>query len=114
MSSPTQRSLAEMRSRGYVCDIVERWIPGANIKRDLFGFLDLLCVVADPDSELFAKDPIIAVQVTSDNGGNVAARIRKIVDNVNVGPVRKAGIRVLVHGWRKVRGRWRLREVDLS
>jgi putative DNA primase/helicase len=28
--------------------------------------------------------------------------------------LRRAGVRVLVHRWRKVRGRWTLREVDLS
>jgi hypothetical protein len=112
MSSPTQRSLAEMRGRGYVCDIVERWVPGANIRRDLFGFLDLLCVVADPDSELFRKDPIIGIQTTS--ADNVAARVRKISGHENLSAVRRAGIAIRVHGWRKVRGRWRLREVHLS
>jgi len=111
-SSPTQRSLEVMRERGYLCDVVERWIPGANVRRDLYGFIDLLCIVRDPHSELFRKDPIVAVQATS--GTNVAALITKITEHENLAAVRKAGIRILVHGWSKRKGRWRLREEDLS
>ena len=45
---------------------------------------------------------------------NVAARVKKVTETQALPTLRKAGIRVLVHGWRKVRGRWQLREVDLS
>jgi len=44
----------------------------------------------------------------------VSARVRKLTDSPALPILRKAGIRVLVHGWRKVRGRWQLREVELS
>ena len=30
-SSPTSRSLAAMRKRGYLADVTERWIPKVNI-----------------------------------------------------------------------------------
>lgn len=103
MSSPTQRSLAEMRKRGYLADVVEKWIPGARIRRDLYGFIDLLCI---------KEGEICGVQTTSD--GHVAERIAKIAAHENVGAVRKAGIRLLVHGWRKAGNRWQLREVDVS
>lgn len=113
MSSPTQRSLAEMRQRGYLADVVERWIPGANVRRDCWGFVDILCIVADPDSELFAKDKIIGVQATS--WSNVSARVRKIAEHENVGAVRRAGIKIIVLGWKKNRdGRWVFKEVDCS
>lgn len=113
MSSPTEHSLAEMRKRGYLAEVTERWIPRANIRRDLFGFIDVLCIVADPHSELFAKDRVIAVQATS--WSNVSARVRKIAEHPNVEAVRRAGIRLLVQGWKKNRaGRWVLREVDCS
>lgn len=102
--SPTQRTLAEMRSRGYLCGVVEKWNPHARIRQDLYGFIDVLCV---RDGE------VVGVQATSLSG--VSSRIKKIAEHENVGPVRKAGIRILVHGWGKgSNGRYRLREVDVS
>lgn len=103
-TSPTQRSLAEMRNRGYVCQVVERWNAFAKVRVDLFGFIDVLCV---RDGE------VVGVQATS--GDHVAERIDKIANAEHVGVVRKAGIRILVHGWRKnASGKFVLREVDVS
>jgi hypothetical protein len=104
VSSPTQRSLKLMRERGFYAEVVERWIPGANIRRDLFGFGDVLC--------LGDSGELALVQSTS--ASNIAARITKISESPLVGRVRKAGIKILVHGWRKVKGRWQVREVDVS
>ena len=121
MSSPTQRSLKVMRERGYLTEVVERWIPGANIRKDLFGFIDILAIAPLSTVE---GDLVVAVQSTS--GSNVAARIKKITEHENLAAVRKAGIRILVHGWTKRRKRlksgklakrameWQLREVDVS
>lgn len=106
MSSPTQRTLEEMRGRGYLVDVTERWIPMARKRKDLFGFIDVLCVHPDRAGD------VVGVQATS--ASNVAARIDKIVNHENVGAVRKGGIRILVHGWAKRKGRWTLREVDVS
>jgi hypothetical protein len=104
VASPTSRSLEYMREQGYVSEVVERWIPGANIRRDLWGFADLIC--------LRGKE-IVAVQTTS--GSNLAARVKKIAEHENVGIVREAGIRILAHGWSKrASGKWELREVDCS
>lgn len=103
MSSPTQRSLKLLRDRGYTCAVVEKWNPHARIRQDLYGFIDVLAI---------REGEVVGVQATSDS--HVADRARKIADHENVGAVRKAGIRILVHGWKKVRGRWRLREVDCS
>lgn len=109
--SPTQRSLALMRKRGYpLVQVVEKWNPHAGpfgVRQDLFGILDVLCVGAD----------VVGVQATSYSG--VSHRIAKIrdaeIDKVAVLPVlRNAGIRVLVHGWRKHRGHWIVREVEMS
>ena len=55
-----------------MCDVVERWIPGANIRRDLFGIADLLCIKE-------GSKPLL-VQVTSTG---VSTRIKKIKDNSN-------------------------------
>ncbi len=104
MSSPTQRTLAHLRAAGYpLVQVVERWNPHARVRQDLFGIVDVLAV---SDSE------IVAVQTTS--GSNVSARLAKLTESAALPILRRAGIRVLVHGWRKVKGRWTLREVDVS
>jgi hypothetical protein len=93
-----------MRERNYVAEVVERWIPGANVRKDLWGFVDVLCLNHDGDR--------VVVQATS--ASNISARVKKITDSPLLGIVRKAGFRILVQGWKKVKGRWQVREVDLS
>jgi hypothetical protein len=44
MSSPTARSLALLRRGGYCAGIVERFIVQANVRKDLFGCIDLVAV----------------------------------------------------------------------
>ena len=102
--SPTQRTLHHLREVGYpLVEVVERWNAHARVRQDLFGVVDVLAVGSD----------IVGVQATS--GSNVAARVRKLTDSPALPVLRKAGVRVLVHGWRKAAsGRWTLREVDLS
>jgi hypothetical protein len=104
--SPTSRTLAHLRKQGYpLVDVVEKWIPGANIRRDLFGFIDVLAVDAN--------GAVTGVQATS--GDNVAARVRKITESDKLHVLRLAGWRIVVHGWRKnSSGRYVLREVDVS
>lgn len=107
--TPTARTLKEMRSRGYVCAVTERWNPFAKIRQDLFGFVDVLCV---------GNGETVAVQATGGDGGNVAARVAKIASDElaeSVAACRKAGWRILVMGWRKnAAGKYVLREVDCS
>ncbi|MHC4938740.1 MAG: hypothetical protein ACYTHK_07210, partial [Planctomycetota bacterium] len=74
MTSPTSRSLALLRDRGAVADVVERWIPagpGRSVRRDLFNFGDIIAV--EPD-----QTGAVIVQTTS--GANLAARRKKILD----------------------------------
>lgn len=42
--SPTQRTLAECRKRGWTAQVVERWNPHARIRQDLFGCIDILAM----------------------------------------------------------------------
>jgi hypothetical protein len=99
-----------MRERGFYAEVVERWIPGANIRRDLFGFIDILC--------LSDTGELVGVQSTS--ASNLAARITKISESPLVGRVRTAGIRIVAHGWRRKKAKgssralWEVREVDCS
>lgn len=102
MTSPTQRSLAYLRERYPLVQVVEKWNPYARVRQDLFGIIDVVAVGTD----------IVGVQATS--ASNVSKRIAKITDSPALPILRKAGIRVLVHGWGKRKGRWTLREVDVS
>ena len=118
MSSPTQLTLKELRKRGYqLVQVVEHWNPHAMRRVDLFGIIDVLAVGQRED--LFdGAAQVVGVQTTSDH--NVSAHLKKLKaaktkDGVQVLPVLSAaGVTVLVHGWRKRNGEYRLREIDLS
>jgi hypothetical protein len=104
VSSPTQRSLKVLRQRGLLADVVERWIPRVNKRKDLYGFIDILAI---------GEGRIVGVQATS--ASNMASRISKIANHPNLGAVRGAGIEIWVYGWRKnSKGLWVLREVNCS
>lgn len=103
--SPTARSLKLLRSRGYLAGVVEQTVPKTFIKRDLYGFIDILAIHPDTGETL-------AVQTTS--ADNVSHRARKIGDHENLPTVRAAGWTLHIHGWRKVKNRWKCREVDCS
>jgi hypothetical protein len=102
--SPTQRTLKHMRDLGYLAAITEHWNSFARIRQDLFGFVDVLCL---------GNGETVAVQCTS--GSNVSARVTKIAESEATPEMRKAGWRIVVHGWRRnAQGKWVLREVDCS
>lgn len=102
--TPTQRSRKYLQEQGYHVAIVERWNSFAKIRQDLFGVIDLLCL---------GDHEVLGVQTTS--ASNVSARVHKIAEHENTPKIRKAGIRLCVHGWSKnAAGKWVLREVDCS
>ncbi len=103
MLSPMQRSLAYLRGLGYRCHITEHY--AFRKKHDLFGFTDILCL---------RGEEILAVQTTTRS--NVSARVQKIMDCEELPYVRKAGIRIVVHGWGYMaRSKtWELKQVDMS
>lgn len=109
MNSPTKRSLAKLRSEGWLCEVTERWNQWSKTRRDLFSFIDVLCIRADST---------LAVQATS--GSNVSSRIEKIRNTQAAAlwlesPTR----RIVVHGWarRGARGKrktWQCREEPIT
>lgn len=102
--SPNARCLKELRLLGYQCQTVESWIPHVNIRRDLFGVIDIVAVRPG-----FA---VLGVQATSgDNHGN---RIRKARAEARLRPWLKAGCTFEVWAWAKVDGRWRCRKTPLA
>lgn len=101
--TPTQRSLEYLREQGYLCEVVEKWNSFTKTRKDLWGWCDILAI---------RENEILAVQVTA---AGVSSRIKKIMESDTLSIVRKAGVRIEVHGWRKnVKGRYVMRIEDLS
>ena len=112
MSSPTQRSLKHLRDAGYKAWVTEYFNHHTRRRVDLFGAWDIAAV---------GNGEFLLVQTTS--GSNVGARVKKIADNEYTGPLRDAGVRLEVHGWRQVKVkckngntvlRWKPRIIDVS
>lgn len=101
--SPTQLTLRALRRDGWTAQVVETWVPGANVRRDLFTFIDVLAL---------RGSETLGVQATTDS--NVSARVRKIAESEHVAAVREAGWGLEVWGWRKDGTRWVCRKVNCS
>jgi len=101
--TPTARSLAWLRQRGYLAGVVESWVPGANVRRDLFAFADILAAKAG--------EPVLLVQTTS--ASNVAARLRKIQETPAAALWLQVG-RIEIHGWALRGGRWQARVLEVK
>jgi hypothetical protein len=104
VSSPTTRSLAYMREdRGYQAEVVEKWIPQARKRKDLFNIIDIVAV---------KRGETVGVQCTSDS--NVAARVRKIQKEPRTLLLLSVPWTIEVHGWKKKGGRWVVRVVNVG
>ena len=101
--TPTQLTLRKLREEGWTVEVVERWVPGANIRKDLFGFIDLMAI---------KDEQTLAIQATSYS--NMSARVKKIEASEHLTAVRKAGWSIWVIGWRKVNNRWVEKVIDIS
>ena len=93
--SPTARTLALFRKRGYQAGIVEKWIPQTKRRLDLFGFIDIVAV---------GNGEIAGIQATAQSS-NHAHRERKILEDPDVKDaalawVQNGGI-IYVVSWRK-------------
>ena len=108
--SPTVRSLQKLRAEGWTAEKVERpWNPYTKRTQDLFGFADIIA---------FNGLETILVQTTSGDGGNLSARVKKILAS----DIARTWIvsdfrRIVCHGWAKrgARGKrklWTCRVVD--
>jgi len=105
--TPTARSLEVLRKLGYEADVVERWVPGARIRRDFLGCIDIVGV--------HPEHGIIGVQATTT--GNIAARLAKAATEKRLRPWLEHA-RFEVWGWalRGPRGKrklWTLRREKL-
>jgi hypothetical protein len=89
-----------MRDQGYYAEVVEKYNSFTKRRNDFAGFLDILCL---------GEGEVVGVQTTSYS--NMSARAKKIREHENLEVVRKAGIRILVHGWVKRNNRWEVKEI---
>jgi hypothetical protein len=108
--SPTQRALAHCRKEGWVAQVVEKWIPQAKRRVDLFGCIDLIVLDGGPGGPL-------GVQVTS--GTNHAARIAKAQEEPRLQAWLSAPARFEVWSYSKrgPRGKrklWQLRRQEIT
>lgn len=99
MTSPTQRSLNKLRKEGWEVHIVEKWIPQARRRIDVFGFGDLLGYhVFD-----FRLAPYTTTLFQVTSGSNFSARKKKILENEKAKGWLQAGNGICLHGWRKLK-----------
>lgn len=117
--SPTARTLKWLRDHGFVADVVEKWqtFPGAGgqnirIRRDLFGFADILALQVEPES----LGDVLLIQATSGNTGGEHSKRRRKIEALEVAQKiresRTAWIEVWSWAKRGARGkqkRWTLR-----
>lgn len=83
-----------MESQGWTVSVTEQTIPHCFIKRDTFGFADLLC--CSPTRG------IMLIQATG--GGNGSTRAIKIRQECRHAIWIASGGRIQVHDWIKIKG----------
>lgn len=98
--SNTSRTLKYIREKGWVADMVERWMhmpthPAGGFRKDMFGFGDIVAM---------GEGSIIAIQSC---GQAFAQHDRKITEDELVAPNAKLwlenGGRLILIGWRRVK-----------
>jgi hypothetical protein len=103
--SPTARTLAALRKAGWIACVVERWLPKVELRRDAFGFGDILaCRPLDRQ--------VLLVQATS--LANVGARVAKIKSKPEAAAWIRSGGAIECWGWAKRGDRWRAKIVEVK
>jgi hypothetical protein len=105
MASPTSHTLKQLRQRGYLPAVVERFLQHLNIRRDLWHFGDVLAI--HPGRKEF-----LIVQSTSLS--NVPARVTKARAQPELAVWLRCGGRFEIHGWALRGGRWEAKVVQVS
>jgi hypothetical protein len=109
--SPTARTLEELRKRGYVAQVVEKWNMHAKVLQDLFGCIDVVAI---------GPEGIIGVQATSgQTGGNHSNRRTKMLAEPRAKKWLEAGGKLWLWSWaqrgaRDERKLWTLRAEELT
>jgi len=91
--STTARTLARLRSKGLTAAVVERWVPQARRRIDLFGCIDIIAISPEP------LTMIIGVQTTTVS--NISSHIKKALAEPRLVEWLKAGGIFVLWGWAK-------------
>jgi len=91
--TPTARSLAELRKQGYLAQVVEKWIPQARRRQDLFGCIDIVAIKSDLNG-------VLGVQTTT--MVHMSERVKKMILEPSMRVWLQSGNELEVHGWRKM------------
>lgn len=102
--SPTKKTLAMLRQSGAIAEVVERWVyfgrpePGKaarGVRKDLFGFVDIVALVPDGD-----RFKVVGIQACV--GGDASKRIDKIALQCREAAcaLLRAGAAIQVWAWR--------------
>jgi hypothetical protein len=102
MASQNQRTIALLKSRGYMCDVVESYCAFTKRKKDLFSIFDILAI---------GNGETIGIQITSKS--NMSSRIKKISESEYLPELIKSKWRILVIGWfKQPNGRYACKEFE--
>ena len=103
--TPTARTLTRLRDLGYTAAVVERWPPRANVRRDLFGGIDVVAV--HPRDRV-----ILGVQATT--AAHVAHRLAKARALPALAAWLRSGGQFQVWGWCRRGRRWEVKVVGVE
>jgi len=127
--SPTARTLRYCKDLGWTAQRTEQWIHFASrelagrpptsgglmrgVRRDLFGFIDVLAIAHDDEVTGLIGPFVLAIQVTS--LAHMAGRAEKARALPTITKLQLAGVRCEVWGWGpSVRGSARARLVRVN
>ena len=103
MSSNLSRTLKVMRDEGYTCDVVERFIHQIRIRKDAFGFIDMIAL---------KPNEIIAVQVCSYSSHGTHRKKLLALENTKLWL--QAGGKIQIRSWRKIKNKWQERIQEIN
>jgi hypothetical protein len=98
-TSPTQRTIRELRNNGRKCAIVEKWNPHVGpcgIRQDLFGIIDVIAL--DPEQG------VVGIQCCA--GSGFSAHLKKITEDRaqdTLDWLQTPGAHLELWAWRKVK-----------
>lgn len=88
--TPTSRSLKYLKELGYTCQVVEKFLPFAKVRVDLFGGIDIVAIKEGIPG-------ILGIQATST--GNINARVKKLQEIEALALWKRCGNSLQVWGW---------------
>lgn len=112
-ASLLERSLKDLRERGFTAVKVEHFNHFAHVRQDLFGIFDILAIKPQGSNMLFpAPGRIVGVQVTDHS--HYAAHKTKLVTHPNTRTWLSAGGLIELHSWKKLDKYWVLRNEPIT